>query len=171
MNVTGGGWDYLIVVPVGWRRLALPPRHVILNVRLAEVLPLTKRRLLWVVGLLLIIFVVGCFAYVLSLPRPNRNITPANYAQIQLGMSEVEVESILGGPAGDYLTAPEPPDSDFQLFAKRFTDLSSRHKRWKGDELCVFLDFGADGSVTVKHCLHSSPRPANVFQKLRRLLP
>jgi hypothetical protein len=25
MNVTGGGWDGLTVVPVGWRRLALPP--------------------------------------------------------------------------------------------------------------------------------------------------
>jgi hypothetical protein len=151
-----------------------PDRHKLLQSHSfggrVQVMLLTKRRLLSVAGLLALFLVAGCLAYVFSLPKPNRNITTATYAQIQMGMSEAEVEKILGGPAGDYLTAPEPHDSDFELFAKRFTDLSSNHKRWKADELCVFLDFDEDGLVRVKHCLHSTPRPANIFQTLRRLL-
>jgi hypothetical protein len=65
--------------------------------------------------------------------------------QIQLGMSEDEVEAILGGPAGDYSSGP----CIVILFGKCFCSDPSR--TWRGDDLDIAVWFDDRSRASFKY--------------------
>ena len=94
------------------------------------------------------------------------------------GMTEDEVEAILGVPAGDYSSGQfgghffeneKNPDSDvvtgLELVKKR------GGKIWAGNETSVWIHFDDSGRVTEKWChFHAIPTSESFLDKLRRWL-
>ena len=60
-----------------------------------------RRRLLLGSGALALLGLAGMLV-VTQLLRAGPAITPASYERIREGMTEAEVEAVLGGPPGDY---------------------------------------------------------------------
>ena len=93
-----------------------------------------QQRTAWV--LLLSVFPVAAFL-LLAIPRQEPRFTEAQWEAIEPGMTEEEVEGILGGPAGDYrangFTAlPEKPfDAEFG-------------REWVGDRGTITILFQND---------------------------
>jgi hypothetical protein len=76
-------------------------------------------------ALLLSLLPAAAVVALMFLLRPSRdNITEANAARVQVGMSKAEVERILGGPPGNY----SPPVCRYGLFGPKMPI-------WKTDDL------------------------------------
>jgi len=128
---------------------------------------------------------------------PPRSINRANFERIQVGMTETQVERILGGPAGDYtfdriLGTPargriQSWTSDLARLVVCFDDqrqvqrkefFSVRRDDWKtsanGPVIGHALHFSnADGQVTSRMFIDSRPTPPapeTFFEKFRRWL-
>lgn len=92
---------------------------------------------------------------------------------IQLGMTEREVEAILGGPAGDYtsgrplVVVPAKPGPFLTAAEGR---LISYVRFWKGDAGEVSVGFDRDGQVSCKRFDELTSAPESLLAKLRRWL-
>jgi hypothetical protein len=98
-----------------------------------------KRRRLWVV-----VGVLGFVGIVLALLlfyRPVSRISTYHMARIQPGMTRAQVESILGGPPGDYRTPPLRLPDD-QMLAQL-----PAGEQWQGDRYSIYITFDAQGRV------------------------
>lgn len=100
------------------------------------------RKRIWAV--FLVLFVVGCLGLVLT---PRVDLSNANRDRIEVGMTETEVEAILGGPPGDYSTR--------DLFVMGVeTDGGSlsmtrdRIEHWCADEGFLSVGFDSNGRLT-----------------------
>jgi hypothetical protein len=92
--------------------------------------------------------------------RPALHTGPTSeaYRQVQAGMTEVEVERVLGMPPGDYSTAPTE-------FLHIYTGGSGIIKRkatsiltWTGNDLEVDVYFDQNGLVIGKNSWGNLPR-------------
>jgi hypothetical protein len=128
-----------------------------------------RRRRLPLVGLGAVALLAGGLFAWLGLPRPG--VTRANYERIQEGMTLPEVESILGGPPGNYSRLP---DNEAGLWAIDFADpeLGPQYFRgreaWVGGELAVAVWLNDQGRVRRKAAF-DVPEPT-FLDRLRRLL-
>jgi hypothetical protein len=82
-------------------------------------------------------------------------VSEAACNRIKVGMTQAEVEEILGGPPGDYKTRPR---DDPELFDLTNTDKSvvfTECKEWSGDEGRVFVRFsiGTWDGTPIKHAV------------------
>jgi hypothetical protein len=81
-------------------------------------------------------------------PKPVPRITKEHYERIAEGMTEKQVEAILGAPAGNYATGPvlsmRPPR------VKRWTSPPITTKTWRGDWGWIEVGFDKEGSVCSK---------------------
>jgi hypothetical protein len=120
-----------------------------------------RRRLLIVAGIIL----TSALALVIALGLRERSrrlarcrfIDQAHSDQIQSGMTEDEVEAILGGPPGDFRTAPVwYPGTFMHGLVKRF---------WAANQGRIEVDFDENGSVVRARLIgaeHGPPRGAGI---------
>jgi hypothetical protein len=99
-----------------------------------------RRKIAIAIGLVAALLVVGLLLYFLSplLNPPRPGVTQENFRRVHKGMSEEEVEAILGGPG-------EP--AGFMMLTKS--------REWRGPDCVVSITFGLitgagaiDGSLT-----------------------
>jgi hypothetical protein len=107
---------------------------------------------------------VTALAFWLSLPPPH-HINGTSLSRIQPAMSQSEVETMLGGPAGDYsggrmvvgvLDISVPVGGSF--------------KEWVAEEFAIGVCFDENGKVAYATPLHVVPTGASFFERLRRRL-
>jgi hypothetical protein len=84
-------------------------------------------------------------------PQRSR-VTKENYARITAGMTRRDVETVLGGPPGDYRSGPTERASlplDIEMLvendALNVSDLFD--DEWEGDTAAVMVHFRPDGRV------------------------
>jgi SmpA / OmlA family len=110
---------------------------------------MTKRRAAWAgVAAVAVLGLVGHVGQrLLRHAQMARHINEDRFQQIRPGMTEGQVEAILGGPSGDYSTEPIVWASGMQ----RLPWNPERAQAWTGNEGIITVWFDADGRVTVKH--------------------
>jgi hypothetical protein len=116
--------------------------------------PMKRKRLLLILGCLATVLLAGYGT--LRLMAPQHRITKENIAAIKEGMTEAEVQALLGVPAGDYSSKQtggvfilgDRPWAD-SFFAG--PDIVERDggKFWVGDETSVWVRFDDVGQVVV----------------------
>src|SRR5262245_50075207 len=90
----------------------------------------------------------------LPLLFPRSRITKEACDRIEEGMSQAEVEAILGGPPGDYRTVTADPDlTGWRLGSGRRRTVVS----WLGDEGSIEAGFGRSGFLVTKEFDKSTP--------------
>jgi hypothetical protein len=125
-------------------------------------------------GLGLVAAVVGLTAFTgWWLARPLHRINRDGFDQIQVGMSQREVEVLLGGPPGNYpnasyllgdstpITHSIPPESDVSDY---------RSEAWSAGQRTVQVYLHADGTVADKEFTDCRLPSPSVWQRLRRWL-
>lgn len=103
-----------------------------------------RKRLFLGLGLPALLLLGGYLLLWLTIP-PGYRITDENLERILPGMTEKEVERILGVPAGNYsgkrgYFASRPPDELERL-------LRQGHKEWVGEGLSIVVRFNEQGVV------------------------
>jgi hypothetical protein len=112
-----------------------------------------RKRLLLILGCLVSVLLAGYGTLRLTAP-PQHRITEENIAAIKLGMTEKQVEAILGGPAGIYAFGAvtghypwpmhcSPPITGLDL-AK---ETGGKGKEWVAKDISIFVLFDGEGRV------------------------
>jgi hypothetical protein len=107
-------------------------------------------------GLVLPVLFTALTLAVLVFVWPRSHITQAYVAKIQVGMTEAEVEAILGGPAGNYarpprrygLFGPPLPTCGGGLHILKLAGTPGTVKTWEGEDYRVEVIFDADSRVS-----------------------
>ena len=125
-----------------------------------------KRRLL-ILGLLPLLLFAGYLA--LWLTSPKHRIDRQGYGKIQLGMTEEEVEDILGAPAGNHAISSLRATEELVMGeTSHWLDESKcTLKTWVSDSAEIGIWFSEDGKVMKTL---AGFRPDNFFGKLRQWL-
>jgi hypothetical protein len=107
----------------------------------------------------------------LHLPPRSVSITTDKYERVQIGMTRMQVEAIMGAPPGDY----RRPGG--LLGNRKLREPADPNVRtWVGDTLTVMLLFDDQGRVLAKlifggPCLPGAAPEPPILDRLRRLLP
>lgn len=123
-----------------------------------------RRRVAWAVIFILVALLAAVHVAF------TRRLSPKNAANILNGMTQVEVEALLGGPPGFY----RPPFTFRTVSLLVGTDgyqppawAHDRVERWFGAETTVFVYFDAGGGVTHVHSeptnLHGEVIPLSTY--------
>lgn len=104
-----------------------------------------RKRLLLILGCLVAVLLAGYLTLWLTAPR--HHITEENVAAIKEGMTEGEVEAILGVKAGDY--SSKQTGGQFEDIGTTGPDIvkSRGGKYWVGEETGVWVRFDEAGQV------------------------
>lgn len=94
---------------------------------------------------------------------PRHPITREAFEQIRLGMTEQEVEAVLGGPPGDYSSGT----MTFVIEGKYRRGEGTEPKDWASDEGHIRVWFG-DGKVAGRQFFDAIVIEDPFFNKLRR---
>ena len=121
-----------------------------------------QRHLLY---LLAVLSVLGAGVGVVAL-LPRCPINEANFAKIKVvGMSQAEVESLLGGPPGAYTSRP------YMFGRSRIVPTgTAATKEWLGDGGLIFVDFDKDAKVFNAHFQEVTFLREDFFRRVRRYL-
>src|SRR5262245_59132749 len=129
---------------------------------------MSKRRLAWIAGTLVLLLAAGYG--VLWLTAPRHDINHKSFEAIKMGMTEQQVEAILGVPAGDYTTGPvigwpEISSNGWAICWER-----QPHKSWISNEAAIHVYFDEQGLV--KRTTHRKPwlSEESLWARLRRWL-
>jgi len=115
-----------------------------------------KRKLKWL-AIVLAVSLVGFGTALLLWPRDR--ITPESWRQIEIGMTENQVEKILGGPGTSWKESwfwdtDQFPLSDQILVEPNYgvwiLDILKRHKNWTSQRGCMQIEFDLQGHVSGK---------------------
>ena len=126
-----------------------------------------RRRLVLVACLMAAVSAVGLL--LLALNRFGRQLKVAGFAQVQTGMTLTAVESLLGGPPGNYGRNTGITGSSLEYMAPP----SSTTRVWCDDDNCFEIYFDANDQVAGKHrraFWHQQPNSESMWQWLRRKL-
>jgi hypothetical protein len=100
-------------------------------------------RKLWL-ALLGVALVLAGGTFPLLFPRPGR-VTEAAFERIEPGMTQAEVEAILGDPPGDYETGRR--GLVLNLYGNGVLMEGGRLEQWGGDEGFIQVGFGEEDTV------------------------
>jgi FAD/FMN-containing dehydrogenase len=131
-----------------------------------------KRKLKWT-AVVLAVVLLGFGAALFLWPRDR--ITAESWKKIQIGMTEKEVEGILGGPGMNEQTAQlrlaqlqeqlgKPPEIGTPL---EEGEVSERSKAWFGRRGIIEIYFDNNREVTWKFFTEIQPADPNVIDRLR----
>jgi hypothetical protein len=113
---------------------------------------MTRKRLLLIIAAMVAVLAAGSVA--LRLAAPRHRITLENTRTIQRGMTEKEIEEILGVRAGDYSSTK--PGGTFLYHQQAVTGMELVRMRggkfWASDETSVWLRFDDAGRVAEVFC-------------------
>jgi hypothetical protein len=105
------------------------------------------------------------------MPAGNPRLTKENYGRLEPGMSQEDVEALLG-PPGDFRTGPTVCEFMISLdYLKaaglwgKNPELSEQH--WDGDEAEITVFFDTDGRVVRSHLFPMGPKSVGLFDLLR----
>jgi hypothetical protein len=133
---------------------------------------MSKRRVLLGAGLLALLGLAGLVAWLT--PHPGAGITQENTERIRPGMSEAEVEAVLGCPAGNYSGKDVDVLQEKGELAAGWSgnawDGPVAYRLWVGDELAVLVFFRR-GRVAWHQTHFVADQPADWTYRIRRLLP
>ncbi len=118
-----------------------------------------------VVFLVVALLTLGYFALPMS---PGSRITPSSIQSITVGMTQAEVEMLLGVPPGDY-----DPDSTVESLPESFVvghAIAGTGKHWIGFRAAVFVTFDKAGRVVEICPLAVHKMSPNLIQKWRQKL-
>jgi hypothetical protein len=108
-----------------------------------------EKRAIFVMAALSVVLVAGGIS-IHRIAASKGRLRPENFPDIEIGMSQSQVESLLGGPPGNYGTV-------YLLGGGAFTSLESpilppgaRREIWSDDETQLEVYFDANGRV----CFH-----------------
>jgi len=104
-----------------------------------------RKRLLVVTGLLAILGVSAFVVVWLVLPRDR--ISESNCQLIREGMSLLEVEAVLGGPAGAYTS--DGKDWSMGMLSNGMRQTGHTVQVWVGDDGGIRIEFDEDERVAV----------------------
>jgi hypothetical protein len=110
------------------------------------------------VGLLAVALVLCGAFFALVGPR-HCPVNRAACERIKEGMTQAEVEAILGGPPGDYRTRPHAPNT-FVPFIATSWRTPFFQERWLGDEGTIFVDYHVQDSPGPGKVMEASFEPA-----------
>jgi hypothetical protein len=129
---------------------------------------LLRYRRLWTVVLVALLGVAGLAWLTRTRPAP-RTLNVEGFHQLQRGMTQDEVEALLGGPPGDY---GQYPSGGFDMTAEGFVCPSgSVEKLWYDDDHRFEIFFGDEGKLAGVFQRGSHRWPGNSrWQEFRRLL-
>ena len=101
----------------------------------------------------------------------KQNIAPKTIAELRIGMTEVDIESILGCPAGDYSTgrAEYWPEFDEKCLTLLWPDPLCR-KLWVSDDGWVSVDFDKSGKAAFLVVNHAARVKGGFLQSLLGLI-
>ena len=103
-----------------------------------------KRRLVWISVLFLSSVLLVALCIWLWFPR----LRYENYSRIQKGMTQAQVENLLGGPPGNYgFNQIEPNLAPFAR-SSYFPVLPSKSKTWFNDQIQLIIYFDTNGRVS-----------------------
>ena len=96
-------------------------------------------------------------------------ITYENYERIEIGMTQAEVEAILGGPARNESTDDTIPDDEDELlhYVLKCFDSHKRDLLWSSNSAIIRIDFHHQRVVS-SDCVRVHPE--NALEKLCRWL-
>ncbi len=115
-----------------------------------------KKRTVVVVVLLLALVTS---LWVLARPRPHR-INREGFDRIEEGMTQREVEDILGRPPGDYTDRRETlPDGRWKYVAGWMRGHPSYPREWLSDDGRVMVFFDKGGCVVGNYYFHADDWP------------
>jgi hypothetical protein len=118
------------------------------------------RRRRWLLVGLVAVALLGCGLFVWVV-YPKHRINRDSFEQIRSGMTEAEVEAVLGAAAGDYRTTPT-----LEYFSTRLMP----DRQWSCNECRVGVWLNPDGKVRKKEYLELVPRPTSLLDRFRHLL-
>jgi hypothetical protein len=101
---------------------------------------------------------LGACATLLPSQRPRGRITRENFDRIQEGMTEAEVQEILGGPDGYYTDRPVIVLVEGTMF----------RRRWVGDEGVVTIELTFDEPRRVANKAFRPLPPESFAERYRR---
>ena len=104
-----------------------------------------RRTIAWIAGSLLLAGVILSFVWL----RASQRLNVENFSQIQQGMTQAEVEKLLGGPPGNYGRYSEK--SGFMTLEGYFAPAGSVEKVWCNDKHRFEVYFDQDGQVVGQH--------------------
>lgn len=118
--------------------------------------------------MVLVVFVIGSFV-VIALTPPKRLLVE-NFPQVRVGMTQSEVETLLGGRAGNY---GRYPDGVFATSDEAFVSTAGPiRKDWCDDSHWFQIYFDTQGRVVAKYQQSSYQQlpgpPVSHWQRLRR---
>ena len=123
-----------------------------------------RKRLLLIVGCLAPILLAGYGTLRLMAARPN--LMPENIKAIKHGMTEQEVETILGAPAGNYSSLRDREAARLRLCYDKPGD-----KIWVDDQMWLGVRFDETGKVTTyDYYRHRRNQDKTFLDHLRRWL-
>jgi hypothetical protein len=126
-----------------------------------------------------LVAVLGAAGLVLWLTVPRSRITKESFDAIEVGMTEQEVEAILGRLPGDYSGGRGPPQRMSLHFSYyhhasspyRLSNGKRTYLRWVAEQAEVGVFFDVEGRVTLKHFNPAeSGHPEGPVGKLLHLL-
>jgi hypothetical protein len=125
-----------------------------------------RRRVVITLALLGLVLLGACFALWPFSPRPQ--INHDDYLGVEMGMTEAQVETVLGGPAGDYRVGDVlyTVGGDDEIRQGRPIVRSSD---WRGNEGLVMVGYDADGQVAGKTYIPVGTRSLHPAAVLRHL--
>jgi hypothetical protein len=129
----------------------------------------------WGVAILALALLLVGTLLPLVVPR-HCPVNRAAFERVKEGMTQAEVEEILGGPPGDYRTRPHGTNI---YLSRMFSGLDPIIEDWEGDEGSVAVEYepGADGRerVTKTHFEEAAPYSPGLLElalwRLGKLLP
>jgi hypothetical protein len=96
------------------------------------------------------LLLLGAVSYVLlNQFKPPPTMNEATFDRIEVGMSEADVNALLGGPEGDYTTM-----NVLQSPVRPIGQTGTTAKRWAGNEGSIVIGFHEDNRVAWKQFIN-----------------
>jgi hypothetical protein len=128
-----------------------------------------RRRPFLLLGLLVVLLLVAGGGLLLLVPGPHEHhINEVCFGMIRKGMTQAEVEEILGGPAGNCRSARKQPVAIDWWFPGQ--EKVASNQNWLADDYLIYVGFSSEGTVLVKLARPQDPPANDIFSIICRRL-